>query len=162
MAGNKVSGSVVSFSASTPTGITSASTNAEKVTAYEAVAGYTTSTNCIITELPSFAKGWEMNKDPDTVCSSPNELTKSYKTNRTVSDTTIAMLYEKADPMIAVLDALEEDPLGVGTNQIVGSNGTDKVWAQVQISNRDEMRSDIKGKEMISYGITFEEVPVAN
>ena len=161
MTGTRVSGMYVGLSASTPTGLTASSTNAEKVTAYEALI-YTFPNSCIVTQLPIFDEFWETNEDELTVCNNTEEIVGKYKTRQKVADSSVSAIFVKDDPIIVLFNTLRESATDIGTLVVGHSNGTDKIWAQIEVTKTTEDATDTVGKVKFMAEFFFKKKPVRN
>ena len=161
MAGITVSGASIGLAAAVPTGLTSESTNAEKVTAYELLT-YTTPASCIITSLPVFDEFWELGEDDDTVCDNLDEIKTSFKTIQKVAPSSISAIFVKDDPIIVLFNQLRESRSDIGTLQITHSNGTDKIWAQIEVSKTTEDLTETLNKVKFMAEFFFKKKPVRN
>lgn len=161
MAGTRVSGMQIGLSASVPAGLTSSSTNAEKVTAYEALT-YTNPSSCIVTALPIFDEFWETNEDELTVCNNTDEIVSQYKTRQKVANSSVSAIFVKDDPIIVLFNTLRDSATDVGTLEVTHSNGTDKIWAQIEVTKTTEDPTDTAGKVKFMAEFFFKKKPVRN
>jgi len=159
--GTAVSGSSIGLAATLPAGLASAATDAERVTAY-AGHSYTTPASCLILQLPVFKEIWETAEDEATVCDNLDEIITSYKTVQKVAPTSVSMRFKKDDPFIAVANALRSSRTDIGVLELTHSNGTDKVWAQIEITETDEDHTATTGKVKFMMSIIFKAKPVRN
>lgn len=161
MAGITVSGATIKLSSGVAAGLTSASTNAERVTAY-GLLSYTGSASCIVTKLPSFDEFWETGEDDDTVCADLEEIKTSFKTIQKVAPSSVTAIFVKDDPLLILFNTLRASRSDVGTLEITHSNGTDKIWAEIEVSKTTEDLSEVLNKVKFMAEFFFKKKPVRN
>jgi len=156
-----VAGTAIGAFIGTPAGLAAATTPAQIIAAYEAET-YTSQSDCKMTGLPVVTRDWDTAQEPITVCadSANNDLRRSFKTNRVAPNATVTALMDYADPFIQMMYTAQESGVDVITYQITHPNGTDKIWAQVQVKSFTVDMTDLQSRTIWSSEWFYESWPV--
>lgn len=157
-----VAGTQIGAFIGVPAGLAAATTPAQIIAAYEAET-YTTQNDCKMTGLPVVTRDWETAQDPITVCAQTannNSLRRSFKTNQIAPNATVTALMDYTDPFIQLMYTAQESATDIVTYEIIHPNGTDKIWAQVQVKSFTVDMTDLESRTIWQSEWFYEAWPI--
>ena len=153
---------IVPVDAAQKTSVQQAATEAAKIPLYEGFGPYTQPASCIITQLPIVDPSWETQQDPQTVCADAGSIRESTKTNQVVANGTMTLLYDKVDPMMALIQQVRASIDQRIAYEMLHQNMTDKIFAIVQVLRASIDPTDTTGRVQSTVEFLYDTLPVHN